>query len=193
MLRKYYLIIKQSPKRLINVTILLLLLSIIPSFSFADAKKAYEHEYEAMDKFHSSFDVYTNQDEGGNHFYPSGWMGDISSISFDSNWTSDSHAGTSCIKITFTAKGNNWAGIYWQEPENNWGAVPNAGYDISGATKLTFWAKGAIGGERVEFYVGGITGPYPDSLPKTSAGYITLTNYWQKYTIDLADEDLTMS
>lgn len=191
MFRKYYLIIKQSPKRLINITILLLLLSIIPSFSFADENKAYEHEYEVMDKYHNSFDVYTDQDAGGNHFYPSGWMGDISSISFDSNWTSNCYSGTGCIKITFTANDSNWAGIYWQEPENNWGTVLNAGYDISGATKLTFWAKGAIGGERVEFYVGGITGPYPDSLPKTSTGYITLTNYWQKYTIDLAGEDLS--
>ncbi|MCP5005601.1 MAG: S8 family serine peptidase [Planctomycetes bacterium] len=161
------------------------------SYTDENEDKAYEHLYKVMDKFHNSFDVYTNQDEGGNHFSPSGWMGDISSISFDSNWASDCYSGTSCIKIAFSSTGNNWAGLYWQEPENNWGAVPNAGYNITGATKVTFYAKGENGGERVEFFVGGITGAYPDSLPKTSTGYITLTSSWQKYTIDLTSVDLS--
>ena len=110
---RYLLFIKQLANKTITIFILPLILSLfIPSFSIADEKEAYEHTYEVMDKFHNSFDVYTNQDEGGNHFYPSGWMGDISSISFDSNWTSNCYSGTSCIKITFTAKGSNWAGIY---------------------------------------------------------------------------------
>jgi len=155
------------------------------------AKAGYEHEYEVMDKCNNSFYVYANQDEGCNHYYPSGWMGDISSISFDSSWTSNCHAGTSCIKNTFTAKGNNWAGIYWQESENNWGTVPNAGYDLAGATKLTFRAKGGNGGEKIEFFVGGITGTHPDSLSKTSTGYITLSSSWQEYTIDLTSKNLS--
>lgn len=152
---------------------------------------AYQHLYDIMDKHHESFDVYSDQDAGGNHFFPSGWMGDISAISFDSNWTSNPHSGTSCIKVSFTAKGDNWTGIYWQDPENNWGDNSNGGYDLSGAVKLTFWARGEEGGETVEFFVGGITGTYGDSIEKTSTGYITLTTSWKEYTIDLIGKDLS--
>ncbi len=186
---RYSLFIKQLLKK--TITINILLLSFIPSLSFAGESEAFEHLYEVMDKYHNSFDVYTDQDEGGNHFYPSGWMGDIASISFDSDWTSNCYAGTSCIKIAFTAKTDNWAGIYWQEPENNWGTVSNGGYDISGATKLTFWAKGEKGDERIEFFAGGIKGDNPDTLSKTSTGKITLTNSWQEYTIGLNSKDLS--
>jgi hypothetical protein len=182
---------QQAFRKLVAIAILSALSCLTPPLVLADEEKAYTHLYEVMDKFHTSFDVYTDQDAGGNHFYPSGWMGDISSVSFDSNWTSNPRTGTSCIKITFQARSNNWAGIYWQEPENNWGIVPNGGYDITGATNLTFWARGENGGERVEFFAGGITGPYPDSLPKTSTGYITLTNSWQRYTIGLTGKNLS--
>jgi len=147
-----------------------------------------------MDKYHNAFDVYTDQDAGGNHFYPSGWMGATETVSYDGNWTKDYHDGTSCIKITFTADGDNWAGIYWQDPENNWGTHTTGGYDLSGATKITFWAKGEKGGEKIEFFAGGITGDNPDSLEKTYAGTSTITtlsNSWKECTIDLASKDLS--
>ena len=155
---------------------------------------AYQHLYEVMDKYHNAFDVYTDQDAGGNHFYPSGWMGATETVSYDGNWTKDYHEGTSCIKITFTADGDNWAGIYWQDPENNWGTHTTGGYDLSGATKITFWAKGEKGGEKIEFFAGGITGDNPDSLEKTYAGTSTITtlsNSWKECTIDLASKDLS--
>lgn len=145
MLCKCLLFIKQLVIKAIIISIFFLLLSFIPSFSLATENDAYEHLSEVMDKFNNSFDVYTNQDEGGNHFYPSGWMGYIFSISIDTNWTSNCYSGTSCIKINFTASGSNWAGIYWQEPEDNWGTVANGGYNLSGATEVTFWAKGENG------------------------------------------------
>ncbi len=191
MFYKYLLLVKQSAKKARMTLILLPLLIFLPFLSLASENEAYQHEYVVMDNCNNSFYVYVNQDEGCNHFYPSGRIGDTSSISFNSNWTSNCYSGTSCIKISFTENGNNWAGIYWQEPENNWGTIPNAGYDITGATKLSFWAKGENGGEKIEFFAGGITGLHPDSLPKTSTGYITLTNSWQKYTINLASKDLS--
>jgi hypothetical protein len=85
-------------------------------------------------------------------------------------------------------------------PKENWGDTANAGLDLRGATILTFWAKGAVGGERVEFFAFGMgrdagTGlavkPYPDSLPKISTGYVTLTDQWVQYTISLAGKDLS--
>ena len=65
------------------------------------------------------------------------------------------------------------------------------GYDLTGAKKLTFWARGAQGGEKIaEFKVGGITGEYPDT-DSSSIGPIELTKEWQKYTIDLDGKDLS--
>jgi len=160
-------------------------------FSVSSVSRAYQHLMEVMDKYHDSFYVYYDNDAGGNHFYPSGWMGDAPSITFDSNNIKNIHSGTSCIKITFKSTSNNWAGIYWQEPENNWGTVKNAGYDLSGATKLSFRARGKKGNEVVEFFAGGITGSHPDSFKKTSTGKITLTDYWKKYTINVGTKDLS--
>jgi len=156
--------------------------------------------FDKLDLCNYSFYVYKDYKSGCNHFVPSGWMGDTSSISFKDNWKSDVHSGKSCIKIKFKAGNDNWAGIYWQNPENNWGTIKNVGYDISGAVKVTFQAKGENGGENIEFFVGGIgrdnstgepTESYPDSMTKTSTGYITLTDSWTEHTIDLTSEDLS--
>lgn len=160
------------------------------SISSADVNNAYKYLYDVMDQYHKTFDLYTDQDSGGNHFYPSGWMGDLRVVSIDTNWQQDVHSGTSSIKIAFSPNYNTWSGIYWQDPQNNWGNVANAGYDLSGATKLTFWARGEKGGERVEFFAGGIAGRYPDSFSKASTGYVTLDSNWRKYLIDLTSLDL---
>ena len=56
-------------------------------------------------------------------------------------------------------------GVAWQHPVNDWGDEPG-GFDLTGAEKLTFWARGAEGGERLDFGVGliGDDKPYPDSM-----------------------------
>ena len=80
-------------------------------------------------------------------------------------------------------------------PIENWGDYPEAGYNLRGATSLTFWAKGARGGERVEFFAFGVgfgMGKlYPDSAPKTTLGYVTLTNAWQQFSLDLTGLNLS--
>ncbi len=162
--------------------------------------QAYQHLYEVMDKYHTAFDVYTDQDAGGNHFIPSGWMGDWQDIGYNGNFCDDGtitpYQGRSCTQITYSAAGeqeNGWAGIYWQHPENNWGDN-KAGYDLTGATKLTFFARGQQGGELAEFKMGGINTPpydnssklYQDSCLALSTGVLTLTDEWQEYSIDLS-------
>ena len=57
--------------------------------------------------------------------------------------------------------------------------------------KLTFWARGEKGGERIEeFKMGGISGPYPDSAT-ASIGPLILTPEWKQYAIDLVGKDLS--
>ena len=140
------------------------------------------------------FPVYTDISSLDNHFIPSGWMGDYGDITLDKNWQDNPHSGETCIKISYSAEatqGNRWAGIYWQEPANNWGEV-DGGFDLTGATKLTFWARGEKGGEKAEFKVGGIRGKYSDSLqPAVSSGVIVLTNEWTPYSINLEGRDLS--
>ena len=101
--------------------------------------------------------------------------------------------GKTCLKITYVNKATNgarWAGIYWQYPANNWGGQ-DGGFDLSKATKVTFWARGAKGGERIEeFKIGGIMGEYSDS-DSSGIGPVVLTKDWKQYTIDLAGKDLS--
>ncbi len=140
-----------------------------------------------------SFYVYKERGDRDNHFVPSGWMGDSGDIRMDLNSSDNPHSGKTCMKFTYSAKGKggaNWAGIYWQNPANNWGEK-KGGYDIRGAKKLTFWARGEAGNERIlEFKVGGIMGNYPDS-DSASIGPIDLTPQWKEYTIDLSGVDLS--
>lgn len=139
------------------------------------------------------FYVYSDKGARVNHYIPSGWMGDYGDIKIDDGNTSDPADGKTAIKITYSGKatqGANWTGIFWQHPANNWGEKPG-GYDLSAYKRLTFWARGENGGERVaEFKVGGITGEHGDS-DSGSVGPITLTKDWKKYTVDLADKNLS--
>ncbi|MCP4649183.1 MAG: hypothetical protein GY853_03760 [PVC group bacterium] len=139
------------------------------------------------------FGVYYDRGNRQNHYIPSGWMGDHGDIKMNENCKENPHSGKSCIKFTYTAEGKqgaNWCGVAWQNPANNWGEK-NGGKDLTGATKLTFWARGEQGNERIlEFKFGGIGGTYADS-DSMGIGPIDVTTEWQQYTIDLTDTDLS--
>jgi len=138
------------------------------------------------------FYVFADRSSMNNHFIPSGWMGDYGDIKYDGASKEDPYLGDSCIKIVYNgnaAQGARWAGIYWQQPANNWGNI-DAGYDLSKATKLTFWARGANGGERIEeFKIGGLMGEFSDT-DAAGIGPVVLNKEWTQYTIDLKGKDL---
>lgn len=137
---------------------------------------------------------YVYQDKGAsvNHFIPSGWMGDYGDLRIEDGNSENPADGKSAIKWTYNGQakqGANWAGVFWQNPANNWGDKAG-GYDLKGYKRLTFWARGGKGGEKIaEFKVGGITGEHGDS-DSASVGPIELTKEWKKHTIDLAGKDL---
>lgn len=144
---------------------------------------------------HAPFPVYQEWPEGPGHFVPSGWMGDLDQISMYGCDRSAPHSGEMATRVTFAPNGlKGWAGAYWQYPENNWGGLAD-GMNLSWANQVSFWAKGALGAERIRFFVGGIglsSDPYPDSLrPQASTGFIELTNQWKLYTLNLAGKDLS--
>ena len=54
--------------------------------------------------------------------------------------------------MSYTAS-DGWGGVVWQNPANNWGDKPG-GWNLTGAKKLSFWARGDKGGEKVTFLFG---------------------------------------
>jgi hypothetical protein len=139
------------------------------------------------------FNIYTDRQSSDNHYIPSGWMGDYGDIKINDQSADTPHEGKTCLQFSYTAKktqNQGWAGVYWQNPANNWG-TKKGGFDLSGMTKLTFWARGQKGGEILQkVKTGGIKGTYPDTA-EVEFGPLELTDSWQQFTVNLVDKDLS--
>jgi hypothetical protein len=136
------------------------------------------------------FYIYSDQND---HYIPSGFMGDTSDIVIVGTTKTNPGKGSACMQVKYAGKaagGQKWSGVYWQDPANNWGTIKGAGYNLTGAKKVKFMARGEKGGEIVEFKAGGISGEYPDSF-KAEASPVTLTADWKEYEIDLTGQDLS--
>lgn len=181
------------------------------SASSSSSSAATQYLQAASDRYQSTVDVYSDADAAGNHFAA---RGEIHSQNgpvtppMDEISSAAQCFGITCITAQFNSSGKNWGGWYFQNgvlgatdrtPSLNWGTNPGAGYDLSGATSLQFWARGAVGGEVVEFFAFGIgydpdsgaqTAPYPDSARKASTGPVTLSTSWIQYTIPLTGLDV---
>jgi hypothetical protein len=145
-----------------------------------------------MDRYHESTIVYAA--DGFGAYYPGGSMGDVNDIRVVRPSERGDHTGHTFVQIDYRPQhsgGLGWAGIYFLYPDGNWGQLP--GRNLTGATRLTFWAC-ADHVTRAEFFVGGIQDPHlphADSLQKTSTGIVPLTPTWQRYEIDLTGKDLS--
>ena len=138
------------------------------------------------------FTVY-REPERDRHYAPSGQIGDTDDIKVMEAHAENAKEGQYCIRIEYSgqdSKGEHWAGVYWQEPDFNFGTVPNAGYNLKRARKISFWARGEKGGERIDVKAGGIKGMYPDSFDMPLKT-IDLAKVWKKFTIPLSDKDLS--
>ena len=97
------------------------------------------------------------------------------------------------MKWFYSAEGKSGAGYcgcYWMQP-SGWG-YKKSGYDLNEAEKLTFWARGEKGNEKIIFGFGGMSnGPYPKDSCKKETDVIVLTNEWRKYSISLEGLDLS--
>ncbi len=174
------------------------------------AQASVEYLARVMDQYHDRFPVYDDVSSGGNHFHAFAKIPDQdAAVSINGSSTIAPHAGATAIRCEFF--GATFGGYYLQNgvltptalaPVPNFGTVPNAGIDLSGASALTFWARGASGGEQIDFFVAGVgrdpdssepIAPYPDSssrIPSQGNRY-TLSTTWQKITIDLTGHDLS--
>ena len=126
----------------------------------------------------------------GTPFIPSGYMGNTGAIKMDEQWAENPHSGKTCLKVDYTAA-DNWGGVVWQNPANDWGDLPG-GWNLTGAKKLTFWARGDKGGEVVTFLFGllGKNAKFSDTVTG-KLDRVTLTKEWKQYTLDLTGKDLS--
>ncbi len=122
-------------------------------------------------------------------FIPAGYMGDAKAIKVDPAYAEKPQAGKRCMRWEF-ASDKGWGGVVWQSPANDWG--DKGGYDLTGAKKLTFWARGDEGGEVVSFQFGLI--PKEKKFSDTGKGAldkVALTTEWKSYEISVAGQELT--
>lgn len=123
-------------------------------------------------------------------YIPAGWMGDTKSIKLNPAWITQPHSGRTCLRCDFESD-KGWGGVVWQNPPGDWGDR-SGGYDLSGAKKLTFWARGEKGGETVSFEFGTLA--KPKKFFDTGKGRlekVTLTTDWRRHEIDVSGQDLT--
>lgn len=149
------------------------------------------------------FHIYRDYAAPENHYSPTGLDGDCGDVQIDENWTTNPHAGRTCIRIVYENKGRGphtcnsgppcrWASLRWLHPDKNWGReerYADGGYDLTGYRRLIFWAR-ADAPCRVKFTVGGIDGPYGDSLAYPRSKLCQLDETWRAYELDLSGADL---
>jgi len=130
--------------------------------------------------------------EGGGKqpYIPSGYMGNSGAIQMDPQSGVNPHSGRTCLKVSYTAS-DNWGGVVWQNPGNNWGSMVG-GYNLTGARTLSFWARGDRGTEVVTFLFGLIGKDKPNSDSGTGKlDKVALTKSWKKYTINLQGRNMS--
>ncbi len=177
---------------------------VAPLMDFKDQKNAaLAYLTQRLDAGNHALYVYRDFADSGNYFTQKAKMGSGNAdfvYDMDENWAMDVYSGSSAIRCHVNAIGSNWGGWLFLNgvllkgetvPQLSFGEYPGAGLDLRGATELRFIAKGENGGEVVEFFTAGLAGTYPDSSKKQTMGFITLTNSWKEYAIDLSGMDLS--
>ena len=134
--------------------------------------------------------VYDDPDQQKPTFIPAGWMGNSKAMKLTERCETNPHSGKHCLRVDYTAN-DNWGGIVWQNPANDWGDQPG-GWNLSGAKRLRFWARGERGDEVIscEFGILAKDKRYHDTgLGKLEK--LKLTTDWQQFTIDVSKLDMT--
>lgn len=132
---------------------------------------------------------YVYKDGNEEDYSPSAYMGNYKDLEIDMHHKEEVHSGTSAIRIRYNET-HNWYGFGLVDPPNDWGENLG-GFDLTGATKFSFWAKASK--KKIKATIGfGLIGknkPYYDTAKKSKE--IILTTKWKKYTIKLKKLDLS--
>ncbi|MFN3189359.1 MAG: glycoside hydrolase family 2 TIM barrel-domain containing protein [Aureliella sp.] len=123
-------------------------------------------------------------------FIPSGFMGNAGAITHVLDCRTQPYKGDTCLKASYGANAS-WGGVLWQSPAGDWDGEKPGGANLTGATRLEFWARGENGGEVVNFVFGVLDGNlrYRDTA-KGELNKVTLGDEWKRYSFDLQGLDL---
>ncbi|MEM7234666.1 MAG: glycoside hydrolase family 2 TIM barrel-domain containing protein [Planctomycetota bacterium] len=123
-------------------------------------------------------------------FIPSGFMGNAKAVKLETE-RKNPRSGKTCLRAEYRAS-DAWGGVIWQSPAGDWEGDKPGGLDLSGATALEFWVRGAAGGEVVNFVFGVLDGQqkYRDTA-KGELKSVKLTTKWRKLRIPLKGKDLS--
>lgn len=139
----------------------------------------------------SEFYIYKNNEPDTNHFLSVAKTGDFENLIHESYNLSALSEDGNCIKISYTPceiDKHNWTSISWMVSDTE---KENA-YDLQGAKRIAFYAKGEEGGETVQFDSGAIS--YENGhLSGGSTGAVVLSGEWREYSIDLDGADLSLT
>ena len=164
----------QFARRAMKALALVLGASLLAAHAQAGEREAVRYLAEALDRYHRTYDVYTDHGAAGNHFYEREQMGEVPSM--EETFAGCTDAGATCIRATFDSKIDrgvpNWGGWFFR------GASP---VDLTGAKRLSFRARGETGRERIEFLA--LDGAAKVVKP------VKLEREWQTHTIELGERD----
>jgi hypothetical protein len=141
--------------------------------------------------------VYAGDLDIRNRYIPSAYIGDFADLTVTNNDRSNPPVGTTNIRIDYTPRGPmRFAGFFWTCPADNFGHVANAGFNLSGARRVRFFARASNANAQAEFKVGGLgrgtnPAPFPDSfdVTPTNPAVISLGTDWRELTIDLTGKN----
>jgi hypothetical protein len=134
--------------------------------------------------------IYAEASDKETPFTPSGWMGNTKGLKLAEDCKERPHSGKTCLRLSYE-EADGWAGIVWQSPANDWGDRAG-GWNLTGARRLVFWARGAAGGETASFEFG-ILKPGGKKFHDSGSGKlasVVMSSDWKEYSIDLTGKDL---
>jgi len=161
--------------------------------SFVGLDNGFDFLDEQLEQFAHTGDVYTEADAGGNLYAPSGWMNAFTGnvLEVDTASTEVVLSGQTTLRIAWTGEpgddATRWAGVLFEWPDGLLeGTSSGDGWDLSGASALTFWAKSGSGPDGVQVGVGATAF---DGFEMRE--WIILGEQWNQYAIDVSGHDLS--
>ena len=116
-------------------------------------------------------------------YIPSAYMGDFQYMRVDAENKNNVKEGTSALRISY-GNGGGWFAVGFVDPGNDWGDRAG-GFDLTGATKYSFWAKSSSDEAVATIGYGMIDSNKEFYDTDKQSKKISLTTEWKKYEINI--------
>jgi len=159
--------------------------------------RAVQRSFDALaqehDRNQAEFVVCDDRDSGFEHFFASGWMGDLAAApkpegikALNTAWTRNPRSGHTCVRLAMPRQwqSETWGGLFWEYPEPS---RKSPGYDLTSYVSreepatLRFWARQATESGTVTFSVRGVYGSGATARVVTSKFQDRVGPDWKEY------------